>query len=155
MIKDRGNFSSRAAFLTLRGPTDLKALKEKAEQIESDLLNSGEISQVEVFGYPPLEISIEVNEATLQRYDFTFSQVANAIRFNNRDISGGSIKTSEEEIRIRANSRENAPEEIGRIVLRANPDGSNLLLRDIANIKFQFADTPNKSYSNGQIVNIR
>ncbi|MGB3586193.1 MAG: efflux RND transporter permease subunit [Tunicatimonas sp.] len=150
VIKDRGSFSSRAAFLTLRGPNDLKALKEKAEQIESDLLNSGEISQVEVFGYPPLEISIEVNEATLQRYDFTFSQVANAVRFNNRDISGGSIKTSEEEIRIRANSREYAPEEIGRIVLRANPDGSNLLLRDIANVKFQFADTPNKSYSNGQ-----
>lgn len=152
VIKDRGNFSSRAAFLTLRGPTDLKALKEKAEQVEDDMLNSGEISQVEIFGYPPLEISVEVSEDDLQRYNFTFDQVANAIRFNNRDISGGSIKTAEEEIRIRANSRENAPDEIGKIVLRANPDGSNLLLRDIANIKLQFSDTPNKSYSNGQIA---
>jgi len=158
VVKDRSSFSSSAAFLTLRGPADLKALKQKAEQIEDDMLNSGEISQVDIFGYPPLEISIEVNEATLQRYDLTFAQVANAVRFNNRDISGGSIKTSEEEIRIRANSREYAPEEIGRIILRANPDGSNLLLKDIADIKFQFADTPNKTYSNGQMaisVNVR
>ncbi len=158
VVKDRSSFSSSAAFLTLRGPADLKALKQKAEQIEDDMLNSGEISQVDIFGYPPLEISIEVNEATLQRYDLTFAQVANAVRFNNRDISGGSIKTSEEEIRIRANSREYAPEEIGRIILRANPDGSNLLLKDIANIKFQFADTPNKTFSNGQMaisVNVR
>nr|WKN39404.1 efflux RND transporter permease subunit [Tunicatimonas sp. TK19036] len=158
VIKDRGNFSSSAAFLTLRGPADLKALKEKAEQIEDDMLNSGEISQISIFGYPPLEISVEVSEDDLQRYNLTFDQVANAIRFNNRDISGGTIKTAEEEIRIRANSRENAPAEIGRLVLRANPDGSNLLLRDIANIKLQFSDTPNKSYSNGQIaisVNVR
>ncbi|MEM9831888.1 MAG: efflux RND transporter permease subunit [Bacteroidota bacterium] len=152
VTKDRGGFSSSAAFLTLKGPADLKALKQKAEKIEDDLLNSGEISQVEIYGYPPLEISIEVSEDDLQRYNLTFAQVANAVRFNNRDISGGSIKTLEEEIRIRANSREYAPEEIGRIILRANPDGSNLLLKDIANIKFQFADTPNKSYSNGQVA---
>ena len=150
VFKDRSFGSTRVAFLTLRGNTDLKMLKEKAELIEDDFLNSGVISQVSLFGYPDLEISVEVKEETLSRYGLTFSQVANAIRFNNRDISGGSIKTLEEEIRIRANSKENAPEEIGRIVLRANPDGSNLLLRDIANIDLKFADTPNRSFSNNQ-----
>lgn len=152
VVKDRAGGSSRVAFLTLRGGTDLRRLKEKAEMIEDDLLNSGVVSQVNVFGYPDLEISVEVSEDDLSRYGLTFEQVANAIRFNNRDVSGGSIKTLEEEIRIRANAKENAPEEIGRIILRANPQGGNLLLRDIANIKMQFADTPNRSYSNGQIA---
>ena len=150
--KDRGGGSSRAAFLDLRGGNDLRALKEKAETIEDDLLNSGVISQVSVFGYPNLEISIEVSEDDLSRYGLTFAQIANAVRFNNRDISGGSIKTTEEEIRIRANSQTFAPEAIGRIVLRANTDGSNLLLRDIADIKMQFADTPNRSFTNGQLA---
>lgn len=150
VIKDRSFGSTRVAFLTLRGNANLKVLKEQAELIEDDFLNSGVISQISLFGYPDLEISVEVKEETLSRYGLTFSQVANAIRFNNRDISGGSIKTNEEEIRIRANSRENAPEEIGRIILRANPDGSNLLLRDIANISLKFADTPNSSFSNDQ-----
>ena len=152
VTKDRVGISSAAAFLTLRGGTDLRALKQEAERIEDDFLNSGVISQVSVFGYPNQEISIEVSEDDLSRYGFTFSQVANAVRFNNRDISGGSIKTTEEEIRIRANARESAPEEIGRIVLRANPDGSNLLLRDIADIKMQFADVPNSTFSNGQMA---
>ena len=150
--KDRRGGSSRAAFLNLKGGKNLRALKEKAEMIEDDLLNSGVISQVSVFGYPNLEISVEVSEDDLSRYGLTFSQVANAIRSNNRDISGGSIKTVEEEIRIRANSQTYAPEAIGRIVLRANTDGSNLLLRDIATLKMQFADTPNRSYTNGQVA---
>jgi len=150
VFKDRSFGSTRVAFLTLRGNENLKSLKERAELIEDDFLNSGVISQISLFGYPDLEISVEVKEETLSRYGLTFSQVANAIRFNNRDISGGSIKTLEEEIRIRANSKENAPEEIGRIILRANPDGSNLLLRDIANIELKFADTPNRSFSNNQ-----
>lgn len=150
--KDRMGGSSRAAFLNLSGGSDLRALKEKAEMVEDDLLNSGVISQVTVFGYPNLEISVEVPEANLSRYGLTFSQVANAIRFNNRDVSGGSIKTVEEEIRIRANAQTYAPEAIGRIVLRANPDGSNLLLRDIATLRMQFADTPNRSYTNGQLA---
>ncbi len=150
--KDRMGGSSRAAFLNLSGGSDLRALKEKAEMVEDDLLNSGVISQVTVFGYPNLEISIEVPEANLSRYGLTFSQVANAVRFNNRDVSGGSIKTVDEEIRIRANAQTYAPEAIGRIVLRANPDGSNLLLRDIATIKMQFADTPNRSYTNGELA---
>ena len=150
--KDRMGGSSRAAFLNLSGGNDLRALKVKAEAIEDDLLNSGVISQVSVYGYPNLEISIEVSEDELSRYGLTFSQIANAVRTNNRDISGGSIKTVEEEIRIRANSQTFAPEAIGRIVLRANTGGSNLLLRDIANIKMQFADTPNRSYTNGQLA---
>ena len=150
--KDRMGGSSRAAFLNLSGGSDLRALKAKAEMVEDDLLNSGVISQVTVFGYPNLEISIEVPEDNLSRYGLTFSQVANAVRFNNRDVSGGSIKTVEEEIRIRANAQTYAPEAIGRIVLRANTDGSNLLLRDIANIKMQFADTPNRSYTNGELA---
>ncbi len=150
VYKDRSFGSTSVAFLTLRGGNNLKNLKEEAELIEDDFLNSGVVSQISLFGYPDLEISVEVSEDDLSRYGLTFSQVANAIRSNNRDISGGSIKTVDEEIRIRANSKENAPDEIGRIILRANADGSNLLLRDIGNIKLQFADTPNSSYSNNQ-----
>ncbi len=150
VVKERSFGSTRVATITLRSDADLRAMKEKAELIEDEFLNSGIVSQVSIFGYPDLEISVEVSEDDLSRYNLTFSQVANAIRFNNRDISGGTIKTAEEEIRIRANAKEFAPEAIGRIILRANPDGSNLLLRDIANLKMQFADTPNKVYSNGQ-----
>ena len=147
--------TSMAAFLAVRGNVSLFDLKKAAEQIEDDFLKSGVISQIRISGYPDVEISIEVREMDLRRYGVTFDQVANAVRLNNRDISGGTIKTVEEEIRIRANAKEFDPSIIDEIIVRANPDGSKLLLGTIADVNYQFADVPNKFYSNGQrAVNI-
>ncbi len=139
-----------AQWLALTGDVSLKTLKEKAEEIEDELLASGVISQIEVSGFPPLEISIEVEESTLRRYNLTFDHLANAIRLNNRDMAAGSVKTSTEEILIRSRAKETDADKIGDIVLRSNSDGSSLLIRDVATVREQFADQPFKSFFNGQ-----
>ncbi|MDX1628041.1 MAG: efflux RND transporter permease subunit, partial [Fulvivirga sp.] len=141
---------STAQWLALTGNVDLKTLEQYAEQIEDDLLASGKVSQVSINGLSPLEISIEVSEDDLRRYGLTFDAVANAVKLNNRDISAGSIKASDEEILIRSKSKQTDPARIGEIIVRSNPDGSNLLLKDIATIKEQFADQPNKAMLNGE-----
>jgi len=142
--------TTRAMFMGLSGDVDLKTLKMYAQQVENDLLNSGVISQVQIFGYPALEISVEVTEANLLRYNLTFDQVSQAIANNNRDISAGMIKSKEEEILIRSRARSIKPGVIGDIVLRANPDGSQVRLRDVASVKTGFADVSNRSYMNGK-----
>lgn len=142
--------TSMASFLGLKGNVSLMELKQIAERIEDDFLKSGLITQVRVSGYPDLEISIEVPEDNLSRYGITFAQVADAVRFNNRDISGGSIKTAEEEIRIRANAKDFDPEVIGNIVLKGDADGTRVMLKDVAKIQLRFADVPNKYFSNNQ-----
>ncbi len=141
---------STAQWLSLTGDVDLKTLKYYAEQVEDDLLATGKISQVAVSGFPPLEISIEVSEETLRRYNLSFDDVANAVRLNNRDISAGSIKGSKEEILIRSKAKETDAERIGDIVVRSNTDGKNLLLRDIAVVKEDFADQAFKGFHNGR-----
>ncbi len=140
---------STAQWLGLTGDVDLKTLKAYAEKIEDDLLATGKISQTNIMGFPPLEISIEVGEENLRRYGLTFDQVSNAVRFNNQDISAGSIKTSSEEVLIRSRAKETDAAAIGDIVLRSNPNGSKLLLRDVAEIKEQFEDQPVRAYLNG------
>lgn len=142
--------TSVAMFMGVKGDVSLMDLKKAAERVENDLLNSGKVSQVRLSGFPELEISIEVLEEDLRRYGVTFDAVANAVRFNNRDISGGSIKTSNEEIKIRANSKEFDPAIIEEIVVRANSDGTKILLKDIADVQMKFADVPNKVYSNNE-----
>jgi multidrug efflux pump subunit AcrB len=147
--------TSMASFLGLKGNVPLMELKTIAERIEDDFLKSGLITQVRVSGFPDLEISVEVPEENLSRYGITFTQVANAVRVNNRDVSGGTIKTSEEEIRIRANAKDYDPEVIGNIVLKANADGTRVLLKDVATVTLGFADIPNKYYSNNvRAVNV-
>jgi len=141
---------SVAQWLGLIGDVDKKVLKKYAEEIEDDLLASGVISQVTPGGYNPIEISIEVSEENLSRYGLTFDQVANAVRFNNRDISAGSIKAQNEEILIRSRAKQTDADKIGDIILRAMPDGSKLFLRDVAELKEQFSDVPNKWTLNGK-----
>lgn len=139
-----------AARMALNGDVSLKVLKTYAENVERDLLATGKISQVNISGFPPLEVSIEVQEETLRRYNLSFDQVAAAVRSNNRDLSAGSIKSPEEEILIRSKAKRTDAEEIGEIVVRSNTDGSKILLREIATIKEQFADQPYKGLVNSK-----
>ncbi|MBC6399875.1 MAG: efflux RND transporter permease subunit [Ekhidna sp.] len=141
---------STAQWLALTGDVDLKSLKIFAEDIEDELLAFDAISQVNVSGFPPLEISIEVSEQDLLRYNLTFDQVADAVRLNNRDISAGSVKSSSEEILIRSRAKETDAAKISDIVVRSNSDGSELLLKDVAIIKERFSDVPNKAMLDGK-----
>ncbi|MTI20533.1 efflux RND transporter permease subunit [Fulvivirga sp. RKSG066] len=141
---------STAQWLGLTGDVDLKTLEIYSEEIKDDLLASGVVSQVNISGLSPLEISIEVSEENLSRFGITFDEVANAVRLNNRDISAGSIKSSSEEILIRSKAKETDASRIGEIIVRSNEDGSNLLLKDIASIKEQFAEQPTKALLNGK-----
>ncbi len=141
---------STAQWMGLTGDVSLKTMKGYAEEIEDDLLATGQISQVNISGFPDLEISIEVTEDVLRRYNLTFDQVAAAVRSNNRDVSAGSVKSTSEEILIRSMAKETDAELIGDIVLRSNPDGSKLLVRDVATVKEQFMDVPHEAFLNGE-----
>ncbi|MDH5397971.1 MAG: efflux RND transporter permease subunit [Cyclobacteriaceae bacterium] len=140
-----------AMWLGLRGDNvELNTLKKYGEDVRDDMLASGVISQVSLVGFNPLEISIELEENVLRQYNLTFDQVAAAVRMNNRDISAGAIKSTTEEILIRSKAKEKDADLIGEIVIRSNPDGSNLLLRDVATIREQFTEAPSKWRLNGE-----
>ncbi len=129
---------------------DLMTLKEYGQRIEEDLMNSGVMSQVTVSGFPPPEISVEVKEEELLRYNITISEIIRAIQLNNQDISGGQIKSDEEELLIRLRSRSTDPVKIGNIIVRGQSEGGFIRIRDIAEVKKKFADTSNESWINGR-----
>jgi len=129
---------------------DLMSLKEYAQRVQEDLMNSGVMSQVNISGFPAPEISVEVKEEELLRYNLTISEIIRAIRNNNQDISGGQIKSEEEELLIRLRSRSTDPNKIGNIILRGQSDGGYIRIRDVAEVKKKFADTSNKSWVNGK-----
>jgi multidrug efflux pump subunit AcrB len=129
---------------------DLMTLKEHAQRIEEDFFNSGVMSQISLSGYPQLEISVEIKEEELLRYNITFDQIVRAIQNNNQDVSGGEIKSEEEEFLIRLRSRSADPNKIGNITLRGQTDGGFILIRDVADVKVKFADSPNRQWTNGK-----
>ncbi|RLD24992.1 MAG: AcrB/AcrD/AcrF family protein [Bacteroidetes bacterium] len=142
--------SERAAIISIIGDVDNFALKEYADNFEDQLLKSEEISQIEISGLPPLEISIEVNEDDLQRYNLRIEDLVSAVRANNRDISGGNIKAADEELIIRSRAKSIDPHVIEQIPLRAGNTGSYIAIGDVATVKLQFAESPIKSMMNGK-----
>jgi len=129
---------------------DLMTLKNHAQRVEEDFFNSGVMSQISISGYPQPEISVEINESELLRYNLTFTQIVRAIQNNNQDVSGGEIKSSDEELLIRLRSRSADPNKIGDIVLTGQADGSYIRIRDVADVKMKFADTPDRRWTNGK-----
>ncbi|MGJ5642717.1 efflux RND transporter permease subunit [Formosa sp. S-31] len=133
----------------------LATLKQLGRQVENDLRGIEGISQVEVTGYPEEEIEIAVNENSLLAYNITFTEVADAIRNSNILVTGGNIKTDDEEFLIRANNRSYYSDELSNVVVRAFSDGKTVRLKDVAILRDRFSEIPNATYFNGNLsVNV-
>lgn len=128
----------------------LKALKTMGREIESDLRALDGISQVEVSGYPAEEIEIAVSEDKLRAYNLTFQEVAQAISSTNILVTGGSIKTADEEYLIRVNNRSYYGDELDHIIVKAEANGKKIRLSDIATVRDKWSENPDRSYYNGR-----
>jgi multidrug efflux pump subunit AcrB len=136
--------------IVLLGETDLFNLKYVADEMRDELLAMPEISQVTISGLPRLEFSIEVTEADLRRYLLTFDEIAAAVAAANINISGGKLETPDEEILIRTWGRKYYANQLYGLVVRGNPDGTVIRLRDIATVKEKWEDIPDKVYYNAR-----
>jgi len=133
----------------------LNTLKQIGRQVENDIRGIDGISQIELSGYPAEEIEIAINENSLLAYKLSFSEVAQAVSGSNILTTGGKIKTQAEEYLIRANSRSYYGDELSNLVVKSDPSGRIIRLKDVARVKDQFEETPNANYFNGDLaVNI-
>jgi multidrug efflux pump subunit AcrB len=130
----------------------LSTLKQIGRQIENDLRAIDGISQIAISGYPEEEIEIAVNENSLLSYNMSFAEVAQAVSSSNILVTGGTIKTEAEEYLIRANNRSYYGDELSNVVVRADPSGRTVRLKDVAVIRDRFSETPNATYFNGQLA---
>ena len=132
--------SNEVLWINLYGDVDDITLKRLADQIRDEITALPEISQAETFTRD-FEISIEVSESKLREYGLSFDDVARAVRRSSVDLPAGSIKT------VR---RRNQPADQGTglhrseyesLVLRTRPDGTRILLGDVAKVVDGFVDT--------------
>jgi multidrug efflux pump subunit AcrB len=128
----------------------LRTLKQYAREVENDLRSIEGISQVSISGFPDEEIAISVRENDLRAYNLSFQDVANAVSKTNILITGGNIKTSAEDYLIRANNRSYYGDELLSIIVRAEPNGDIIRLKDVADIEDTWSETPDRSYFNNK-----
>jgi multidrug efflux pump subunit AcrB len=122
------------------GHVDERSLKELAEQVRDDLVLQPSITQVDIAGARPYEISIEVSEASLRRYGLSFDQVASAVRRSSLDLPGGSIETAGGEILLRTKGQAYRGDEFAELLVLTRADGTRVRLRDVARVVDGFED---------------
>lgn len=128
----------------------LKILKKYAQDIEDDLLRIEGVSQISLTGFPDEEIEIAISEVKLRSYDLTFEDVSKSIAEANIIISGGSIKTDDEEFLIRADNKGYFADNLKNIVVKSSVIGSKVYLRDIAKLNDRFNENPDKLFYIGE-----
>jgi multidrug efflux pump subunit AcrB len=136
--------------LAVHGHIDEASLKALGDRVRDELTAIKGISQVDLVAARPYEISIEVSEEALRRHNITFSYVANAVRRSSLDMPGGSIRTSGGEILLRTKGQAYRGHEFESIVLLTRPDGTRLMLGDVARVVDGFAETDQSARFSGE-----
>jgi len=132
------------------GNVDEWTLRHYAEEIEDELLNKPNITQVELSGVRNYEISVEVPKETLRQYRLTTDDLAHLIGQASVDLPGGRLKTSEGEILLRTKGKRYFAPGYEDIVVLADDQGAKLHLRDLATVRDSFEDTDTFALFDGQ-----
>ncbi|MBV8832369.1 MAG: multidrug efflux RND transporter permease subunit [Acidobacteriaceae bacterium] len=96
------------------------------------------VGRVQVFGAGQYAMRAWVKPDQLAKLQVTVPQIITAIQGQNTvnpagQVGGEPVPSGQQfTYAVRTKGRLESPEEFGNIVLRANPDGSNLLLKDVA-----------------------
>jgi multidrug efflux pump subunit AcrB len=146
----QANNNSRVLEIALHGNTTETILKEEAERLKDELSALKSISYVEIGSTRDYEVSIEVSRDTLRAYGITMAEVARIIKQNSLELPGGSIETNTVAIPIRTTGRNYTQSDFENIIIKTNPDGGRVYLRDIAKVIDGFATTDLSANFNGE-----
>ncbi|MEN1785184.1 MAG: efflux RND transporter permease subunit, partial [Bacteroidota bacterium] len=137
------------SFIVTGEAIPLRILKTYAQRIEDDLLRIEGISQITLSGFPEEEIEIALSEDQMRNYNLSFEEVAKAVADANIMLSGGSIKTADEEFLIRVDNKGYMADALNTIVIKSSASGSKVLLKDVALLRDSFEEHPDRVYYNG------
>jgi multidrug efflux pump subunit AcrB len=109
------------------------------------------VSEVGVWGGAERQVQIRVDAARLAERGLTLTDVGNAVRARNRDISGGDIESGKRRYLLRTVGRFDSVESLEDLVLSRSGDAITLL-GDVADVRLDHYEIQSKSYVNGNPV---
>ncbi|PLX72854.1 MAG: AcrB/AcrD/AcrF family protein [Desulfuromonas sp.] len=125
-------------------------LRETVEQVRDRLLQSPEITQIDLRGVRDVEIHVEISQPTLRSYGLTVNDVANRIASAAVEIPGGSIKARGGDILLRVADRRDLARDFARIPIITSVDGSVVTLDQLAKVTESFEDSERFASFNGR-----
>ncbi|MCB1318164.1 MAG: efflux RND transporter permease subunit, partial [Leptospiraceae bacterium] len=123
--------------LTMQEPDD-ELLNFHARQLKKKLLDIPEVSVIDEVGMRDREIQILLDREHMARYQVSFDDVIRAIKYNKIRVSGGSLESYTHETGIVTLSEFESPQDVANIIIRANPGGNRVRIRDVGRVQDSF-----------------
>ncbi|PSJ18777.1 efflux RND transporter permease subunit [Nitrosomonas supralitoralis] len=134
-IQELSAADMNAVTIMVHGEVDIRTLMRQRDQLQVMLRKHPDIGKL--FAWPefPYEISIEITESDLRRYELSFEEIAEAIRSTSNNISAGELKKTDGKLLLRSINQAMTVADYAAITLRSDQDGMRFLLGDIAQIR--------------------
>ncbi|MGH1416829.1 MAG: efflux RND transporter permease subunit [Pelagimonas sp.] len=137
-VIDAAGFDFPALYVNLHGETDPATLQTLAQRLKEELLSQPELSRLNIWGLIPQELRIEVYPDRLRQLNLTVADVVAAIQTNSLNFQAGSLRTAGGDIYLRADDSARYAPEYEALPVITRPDGSTVLLRDVATVDDTF-----------------
>jgi len=127
----RGGWRDRVADAIISGPVSFEQLGQFADEMVARLFAAG-VTKTTVSGFAAPETIVEISSINLIKNDLSMVEIAKAIKSEASTDPAGDVKGSNS--RVRTGVAKRTAEQIRSIALRSNPDGSKLLIGDVARV---------------------
>jgi multidrug efflux pump len=138
-------------YVNVSGDYDGMTLKRYADKMQDRFEELTEINRADIVGAPEREIQINVDPYKMQVAKLSFTDIGNAINYENRDISGGLVEVGEMKRTIRVKGQFTTAFDMQNIIIR-NLQGAPIYLRDVAQIIDTVKETENYARLDGKNV---
>jgi len=122
-------------FVNVSGDYDGIKLKQYADRMQDKFEELGEITRAEIVGAPEREIQVNVDPYKMTAARVSFTDIENAVKRENNDITGGLIEVGEMKRTLRIKGQFTSALNLKDIVVRSSAQGASVYLKDIAEIR--------------------
>lgn len=126
--------------MAIHGDVDQLTLKRVADDVRDDIaeISGGELAVLQAV--LDEEVSIEISEDALRRYNLSFSEVAQAVRQSSLNSSGGQIRSNVGDISMTARALADTKEQFENIIIRQSNEQGAIRVGDVAEVIDGFID---------------
>ncbi|MES0880903.1 efflux RND transporter permease subunit [Roseibium sp. SCP14] len=128
------------AFLNIYGDVDHDVLKRVARRIRDRILADPAIPSVTILGELTPEVTIEIDQETLRRFQVSFADVVNVIAASSVTEEQGLLKSENGRIVVKADAQGTSLRDFENIELISGRDGQRVRLGEIATVRDGFTD---------------
>jgi len=129
-------------------PTELYDLID--DKLKPQLSNVAGVGQINVIGGTEREIQVNINQDKLRAYGLSIGQVSQAITAANASYPAGLLETRQSQYAIRFDATVETTGRLRNLIVARRPNGSQVLLSDVAEVVDATARPTAINHINGQ-----